>query len=51
MGLKQERPKITKSNVVCAEPMPGEKEMLDEFLKSCDKSVMVSRYVGRDEER
>ena len=25
--------------------------MLDEFLKSCDKSVMVSRYVGRDEER
>ena len=25
--------------------------MLDEFLKSCDKSVMVSRYVTRDEER
>jgi hypothetical protein len=25
--------------------------MLDEFLKACDKSVMVSRYVGRDEER
>jgi flavorubredoxin len=25
--------------------------MLDEFLKSCDKSVMVSRYVSRDEER
>jgi len=25
--------------------------MLDEFLKNCDKSVMVSRYVGRDEER
>ncbi|HEV3396027.1 MAG TPA: hypothetical protein VG100_07795 [Xanthobacteraceae bacterium] len=25
--------------------------MLDEFLKSCDKSVAVSRYVGRDEER
>lgn len=34
MGLKQDRPKITKSNFVCAEPMPGEKEMLDEFLKS-----------------
>ncbi|HEY2135627.1 MAG TPA: hypothetical protein VGH49_07045 [Xanthobacteraceae bacterium] len=25
--------------------------MLDEFLKRCDKSVVVSRYVGRDEER
>ena len=34
MGLKQDRPKITKSNIVCAEPMPGEREMLDEFLKT-----------------
>jgi flavorubredoxin len=25
--------------------------MLDEFLKACDKSVMASRYVSRDEER
>ena len=25
--------------------------MLDEFLKACDKSVAVSRYVSRDEER
>ena len=25
--------------------------MLDEFLKTCDKSVAVSRYVPRDEER
>src|SRR5262252_8209599 len=25
--------------------------MLDEFLRACDKSKMVSRYVGRDEER
>jgi len=25
--------------------------MLDDFLKACDKSVAVSRYVGRDEER
>jgi flavorubredoxin len=25
--------------------------MLDDFLKACDKSVMVSRYVSRDEER
>jgi flavorubredoxin len=26
-------------------------QMLDEFLKTCDKSVAVSRYVPRDEER
>ena len=26
-------------------------QMLDEFLKACDKSVAVSRYVTRDEER
>jgi hypothetical protein len=26
-------------------------QMLDDFLKSCDKRVAVSRYVGRDEER
>jgi hypothetical protein len=25
--------------------------MLDEILKACDKSVAVSRYVTRDEER
>ena len=34
MGLKKDRPPITKSNVVCAEPMPGEKELLDEFLNT-----------------
>jgi len=32
-GLKpQERPQIRKSNIVCAEPMPGDREMLEEFL-------------------
>ena len=34
MGLKKDRPKITRSNFVCAEPMPGEKPLLDEFLKT-----------------
>jgi hypothetical protein len=29
----------------------GHYRMLDEFLKACDKSVAVSRYVTRDEER
>jgi hypothetical protein len=32
-GLRPaERPQICKSNVVCAEPMPGDRQMLDEFL-------------------
>jgi len=32
LGLKNgERPKITRSNLVCAEPMPGEEDMLQEF--------------------
>jgi hypothetical protein len=32
MGLKQDRPKITESNIVCADPMPGENEMLKELV-------------------
>jgi hypothetical protein len=32
MGIKQDRPKITRSNTVCAEPMPGEETMLKEFV-------------------
>ncbi|BCY16549.1 hypothetical protein hrd7_03980 [Leptolinea sp. HRD-7] len=32
-GLRPgERPQIRKSNVVCAEPMPGDRQMLEEFL-------------------
>ncbi len=34
MGLKKDRPPITRSNIVCAEPMPGEEALLDEFLKT-----------------
>jgi hypothetical protein len=26
-------------------------QLLDEFLKACDKSVATSRYVDREEER
>ncbi len=33
LGLKPgERPQIRKSNIVCAEPMPGDRGMLEEFL-------------------
>src|ERR1017187_3146922 len=34
LGLKKDRPKITRSNFVCAEPMPGEERLLAEFLKT-----------------
>ncbi len=34
-GIKPEqRPRIRRSNIVCAEPMPGEQALLEEFLKS-----------------
>jgi hypothetical protein len=39
-GIKpHDRPQILKSNVVCAEPMPGEKEMLQEFTESLKPRV------------
>jgi hypothetical protein len=31
-GAEQNQLKITKSNIVCAEPMPDENEMLEEFV-------------------
>ena len=40
MGIKQDRPKITKSNIVCAEPMPGESEMLEEFVADLQPKVL-----------
>ncbi len=40
-GLEgSERPKITRSNIVCAEPMPGEREMLEEFAASLEPAVL-----------
>src|ERR1051325_2069157 len=32
MGLKDSRPKIKRMHLVCAEPMPGEEELLNEFI-------------------
>ncbi|MBI3301491.1 MAG: hypothetical protein HYZ72_05350, partial [Deltaproteobacteria bacterium] len=41
LGLRgTERPKITKSNIVCAEPMPGETDMLREFTASLTPKVL-----------
>jgi SAM-dependent methyltransferase len=35
-----ERPRITRSNIVCAEPMPGEHEMLEEFAQVLEPTVL-----------
>ena len=40
MGLKKDRPKITRSNFVCAEPMPGEAQMLKEFVGQLEPKVL-----------
>jgi len=32
------RPQIRKSNIVCAEPMPGNRDMLDDFLATLDEA-------------
>ena len=37
-----DRPRIERSNIVCAEPMPGETDMLDEFLKSLKEDRLES---------
>jgi hypothetical protein len=40
MGLKKDRPQITRSNFVCAEPMPGEEQMLKEFVSELEPKVL-----------
>lgn len=41
MGLKGSvRPQITRSNIVCAEPMPGEQEVLQEFVAALRPKVL-----------
>jgi len=40
MGLKKDRPKITRSNLVCAEPMPGEMHMLKEFVGQLEPKLL-----------
>lgn len=40
-GIKpQRRPVVRKSNIVCAEPMPGEKALLQEFSSSLNPPVL-----------
>jgi hypothetical protein len=40
MGLKKDHPKITRSNFVCAEPMPGEEQMLKEFVSQLEPKFL-----------
>ncbi|MGV8073349.1 MAG: Eco57I restriction-modification methylase domain-containing protein [Syntrophobacteraceae bacterium] len=35
-----ERPLIVKTNIVCAEPMPGEKDMLEDFLQDLPSDAL-----------
>ncbi|MDA7645314.1 BREX-1 system adenine-specific DNA-methyltransferase PglX, partial [bacterium] len=40
MGLKKGRPSITRSHFVCAEPMPGESQMLKEFVNQLEPRLL-----------
>ena len=40
MGMKQDRPTITRSNFVCAEPMPGEEQMFKEFVGELEPRLL-----------
>ena len=40
MGFKKDRPRITKSNIVCAEPMPGEGHMREEFVAQIEPKLL-----------
>jgi hypothetical protein len=42
IGMKSGRPAITRSNVVCAEPMPGEESLLSEFLKTINDDRLLT---------
>jgi hypothetical protein len=41
-GFKScDRPRITRSNIVCAEPMPGEQPLLDKFLSDLQPNAIA----------
>ena len=42
MGLKENRPQIERMNLVCAEPMPGEEDLLEEFIAGLSPHVLGS---------
>ena len=46
MGLGKTRPVITRSNIVCAEPMPGERQMLTEFISHLQPTLLGQLVEG-----
>jgi hypothetical protein len=47
-GVKsRNRPQIHRSNIVCAEPMPGEAELLNEFIENHLSDTPEHRLVGQ----
>ncbi|MGB8064506.1 MAG: BREX-1 system adenine-specific DNA-methyltransferase PglX [Candidatus Sulfotelmatobacter sp.] len=40
LGLKRERPAITRSNLVCAEPMPGEEQLRKDFVNNLEPKLL-----------
>jgi hypothetical protein len=47
-GLKpKDRPQIKRSNIVCAEPMPGEAALLEEFISTHLADTPEQRLVGQ----
>ncbi|MBE9112418.1 SAM-dependent methyltransferase [Nodosilinea sp. LEGE 07298] len=47
-GLKpKDRPQIKRSNIVCAEPMPGEEALLSEFIETYLSATAEQQLVGQ----
>lgn len=44
---RSDRPRIRRSNVVCSEPMPGEKDLLTEFLQTHLSSNSEDQLIGQ----
>ena len=47
-GLRpQDRPRIRRSNIVCAEPMPGEEALLEEFIEAQLSATPEHKLLGQ----
>jgi hypothetical protein len=40
IGDKKDRPKVNRTNIICAEPMPGENDLLEEFVAGLEPKVL-----------
>jgi hypothetical protein len=39
-GIQKDRPAITRTHIVCAEPMPGERQLLSEFVNQLEPTLL-----------